>query len=156
VDGDGFLTITDRKKDLIKTSGGKFVAPTELEARIKAACPLVSQALVHGDRRSFVSALLTLDPEAARRWASGNGLEERDPAALSRLPELRTVLQRGLEKVNGAMPRYATVKKFVVLPGEFTEAAGELTASQKLKRKVIEQRYRDAIDGMYGGSSPLA
>jgi long-chain acyl-CoA synthetase len=156
VDGDGFLTITDRKKDLIKTSGGKFVAPSELETRIKAACPLVSQALVHGDRRSFVSALLTLDPEAARRWATGNGLEEREVAALSRLPELRTVVQRGLDKVNGGLPRYATVKKFVLLPAEFTEAAGEVTASQKLKRKVIEQRYRETIDGMYGGSAPLA
>jgi long-chain acyl-CoA synthetase len=154
VDGEGFLTITDRKKDLIKTSGGKFVAPAELEARIKVACPLVSQALVHGDRRSFVTALVTLDPEAARRWAAGNGLEERDPKALSRLPELRTVLQRGLDKVNAALPRYATVKKFVVLESEFTEAAGEVTASQKLKRKVIEGRYREAIDAMYGKNGP--
>jgi long-chain acyl-CoA synthetase len=150
VDGEGYLAITDRKKDLIKTSGGKYVAPAELESLIKTACPLVSQVLVHGDRRSFVSALVTLDPEAARKWAAVNGFDERDVAALSRRPELRAVLERGLDKVNAALPRFATVKKFRVLPAEFTEAAGELTASQKLKRKVIEARYRDELDGMYG------
>ena len=150
VDEQGFLTITDCKKDLIKTSGGKFVAPSEIEARIKANCPLVSHALVHGDRRSYVTALLTLDREAISRFASMNGLEERDLAALSRLAELKVVLQRGMDKVNSALPRYATVKKFTVLSIEFSEAAGELTASQKLKRKAIEQRYGEAIDAMYG------
>jgi long-chain acyl-CoA synthetase len=150
MDAQGFLTITDRKKDLIKTSGGKYVAPAELEARIKQACPLVSQVLVHGDRRSFVSALLTLDPEASGKWAAGNGLDARDPAALSRLPELQAVLQRGLDRVNAALPRFATVRKFTVLPGEFTEAAGEVTPSQKLRRKVIEARHREELDAMYG------
>ncbi|HET6438018.1 MAG TPA: long-chain fatty acid--CoA ligase [Anaeromyxobacter sp.] len=157
VDADGFLTITDRKKDLIKTSGGKFVAPADLESRIKIACPLVSQVLVVGDRRSFVSALLTLDPEATRRWAAGDGFEEKDLAALSRLPELRAVLQRGMDKVNAALPRFATVKRFRVLPAEFSEAAGELTPSQKLKRKVIEARYRSEIEAIYGeGRSAVA
>jgi long-chain acyl-CoA synthetase len=150
VDGEGYLTITDRKKDLIKTSGGKYVAPADLESRIKTACPLCSQVLVHGDRRSFVTALLTLDPEAARKWAAMNGFEDRDLAALSKLPELKAVLQRALEKVNAVLPRYATVKKFRVLPAEFTEAAGEITASQKLKRKVVEARYRAELDAMYG------
>ena len=152
VDGEGYLAITDRKKDLIKTSGGKYVAPAELESRIKTACPLLSQVLVHGDRRSFVTALVTLDPEAARKWAAANGLEDRDLAALSQLPELRAVLQRGFEKVNAALPRFATVKKFRVVPAEFTEAAGEVTASQKLKRKVIEARHREELDAMYGES----
>jgi long-chain acyl-CoA synthetase len=150
VDADGYLTLTDRKKDLIKTSGGKYVAPAELESRIKMACPLVSQVLVHGDRRSYVTALVTLDPEAVRTWAAGNGLDERDPAALSRLPELSAVVQRGLDKVNAALPRYATVKKFRILPAEFTEAAGEVTPSQKLKRRVIEERQRGVLDSMYG------
>jgi long-chain acyl-CoA synthetase len=150
IDADGFLTLTDRKKDLIKTSGGKYVAPAELESRIKMACPLVSQVLVHGDRRSYVTALVTLDPEAVRTWAAGNGLDERDPAALARLPELSAVVQRGLDKVNAALPRYATVKKFRILPAEFTEAAGEVTPSQKLKRRVIEERQRGVLDSMYG------
>ncbi len=156
VDGEGFLTITDRKKDLIKTSGGKYVAPAELESRLKTACPLASQVLVHGDRRSFVTALVTLDPEAARKWAAMNGLEDRDLAALSQLPELKAVLQRGFDKVNAVLPRFATVKKFRVLPAEFSEAAGEVTASQKLKRKVIEARYRAELDAMYGESPARA
>ncbi len=156
VDGDGYLTITDRKKDLIKTSGGKYIAPADLESRIKTACPLVSQVLVHGDRRSFVSALVTLDAEAARKWAGMNGFEGRDLAALSGLPELKAALQRGFDKVNAILPRYATIKKFRVLPAEFTEAAGEVTPSQKLKRRVIEGRYRQELDAMYGESPAQA
>jgi long-chain acyl-CoA synthetase len=150
VDAEGFLTITDRKKDLIKTSGGKYVAPAELEGRIKTACPIVSQVLVHGDRRNYVTALVTLDPEAARRWAAMNGLDDREPARLARLPEVEAVVKRCLDKVNATLPRYATVKKFRVLGAEWTEAAGELTASQKPKRKVIEERYRAELDSMYG------
>ncbi len=151
IDADGYLAITDRKKDLIKTSGGKYVAPAELEARIKLACPLVSQALVHGDRRSYVTALVTLDAEAARAWAASRAVEPGDLAALARLPALAAEIQRGLDQVNAALPRFATVKKFRVLPAEFTEAAGEVTPSQKLKRRAIEAKYRDVLDGMYGG-----
>ncbi len=101
-----------------------------------------------------MTALVPLDPEAARKWAAMNGFEDRDLAALAGLPELAAVLKRGLDKVNATLPRFATVKKFRVLPAEFTEAAGEVTASQKLKRKVIEARYREELDAMYGGSSP--
>jgi long-chain acyl-CoA synthetase len=151
IDAEGYLTLTDRKKDLIKTSGGKYVAPAELEGRLKTACPVLSQVLVHGDRRSYCTALVTLDPEAIRKWAAQGGLDERDPAALARLPEVEAVVRRCVEKVNATLPRYATVKKFRVLPGEWTEAAGELTASQKLKRRVIEERYRAELDAMYGG-----
>ncbi len=149
VDGEGFLTLTDRKKDLIKTSGGKYVAPTDLESRLKAASPLLSQVLVHGDRRNFVSALLTLDPEALARWAAANGRAGEDPAALSQHPDLRAALERVVDRVNGTLPRFAAVKRFTVLPREFSEAEGEVTPSQKLKRKVIEARHRDALDRMY-------
>jgi len=153
VDAEGYLTITDRKKDLIKTSGGKFVAPAELESRLKTACPLLSQVLVHGDRRSFVTALVTLDPEAARLWALGNGLAERDLPALAAHPEMRAAVKRGVDKVNAALPRYAMVKKFRVLAAEFSEAKGEVTPSQKLKRKVIEARYRRELEALYGEAS---
>jgi long-chain acyl-CoA synthetase len=150
VDADGYLTITDRKKDLIKTSGGKYVAPTDLESRIKTCCPVVSQVLVHGDRRNFVSALVTLDPEAARKGAAMNGHEPGDPAVLVGLPDLQAVVRRCIDKVNADLPRYAMVRKFRLLPAEFSEAAGEVTPSQKLKRKAIEARYRELLDGMYG------
>ncbi len=150
VDAKGFLSITDRKKDLIKTSGGKFVAPTELESRLKALSPFVSQALVHGDRRSYVTALVTLDREALGRWAAERGLGGIAPEELSRRADVRELVQGAMELLNAGLPRFATVKRFAVLPAEFTEAAGEVTPSQKLKRKVIEQRYREVLDAMYG------
>ena len=147
---DGYISITDRKKDLIKTSGGKFVSPTELEARLKALSPLVANVLVHGDRRNYVSALVTLDPEASRGWATRHGLAALGPEALAAHPLLRARIQRDVDKLNANLPRFATVKRFTVLPRDFSEAEGELTPSQKLKRKVVEQRYRTDLDAMYG------
>jgi long-chain acyl-CoA synthetase len=148
---DGFLSITDRKKDLIKTSGGKFVAPTEIEARLKALSPLVAHALVHGDRRNYISALLTLEPDAARAWAERRGLGAVAAQALATHPELRAQLQRDFDKLNETLPRFATVKRFTVLPRDFSEAEGELTASMKLRRKVVELRYKAVLDAMYHG-----
>jgi long-chain acyl-CoA synthetase len=152
VDAEGFLAITDRKKDLIKTSGGKYVAPTELESKLKATCPYVAQVLVHGDRRSFISALVTLDPEAVGRWAARNGLGGADPAALSRRPEVKALVQAAFDEMNSTLPRFAAVKRFTILPRELSEAEGEVTPSQKLKRKVIEARYAAELDAMYGGA----
>jgi long-chain acyl-CoA synthetase len=147
-DAEGFLTITDRKKDLIKTSGGKYVAPTEIEARLKALSPLLSQVVIHGDRRNYVTALLTLDPEQLRSWASQQG-KSGSAEELARAPELRAAVQRLLDALNAGLPRFATVKRFTILPREFTEAEGLVTPSQKLKRKAIEQRFRSELDGMY-------
>jgi long-chain acyl-CoA synthetase len=151
---DGFLSITDRKKDLIKTSGGKFIAPTEVEARLKALSPLVAHALVHGDRRNYISALLTLEPEAARAWAQRHGLAALSLAELAARPELVARLQRDVDKLNAHLPRFATLKRFTVLPRDFSEAEGELTASMKLRRKLVEQRYRPLLDAMYEGEAP--
>jgi long-chain acyl-CoA synthetase len=150
VDADGYLAITDRKKDLIKTSGGKYVAPAELESKLKALSPWISQVLVHGDRRNFVSALVTLDAAAVTGWASANGLAGKTPAELAREPAVRALVQLDLDKLNAALPRFATVKKFAILSREFLEAEGEVTPSQKLKRKVIEARFRAELDAMYG------
>lgn len=149
LDADGFLSITDRKKDLIKTSGGKYVAPTELESKLKALSTLVAQVLVHGDRRNYVTALVTLDPEAARKWAERSGLGGRSIAELARSPELAAAVQRDVDALNATLPRFATVKRFTVLPREFLEAEGEVTPSQKLKRKAIEKRYAAELDRMY-------
>jgi long-chain acyl-CoA synthetase len=155
VDADGFLTLTDRKKDLIKTSGGKYVAPQELEGRLKALSPLVSQVLVHGDRRSYVTALVTLDPAALSAWAAREGMGGRGAGALAGHPALRAELQRAFDLLNAGLPRFATVKKFTVLAAEFSEGAGEVTPSHKLKRKLIEQRYREALDALYGEPARL-
>ena len=151
VDEQGRLTITDRKKDLIKTSGGKYVAPTELEARLKAGCPYIAQALVHGDRRNYVTALVTLDPEGIGRWGTSQGIAGLTPARAAEHLAVRALVQKAVDDLNATLPRFATVKRFTILPQEFSEAAGEVTPSQKLKRKVIEQRHRAALDAMYPG-----
>jgi long-chain acyl-CoA synthetase len=149
VDADGFLAITDRKKDLIKTSGGKYIAPSELESRLKALSPYVSQALIHGDRRNYVTALVTLDPEAIRKWAAEHGQAALPPDELARAPGVKAIVQKAVDQLNASLPRFATVKRFTVLAREFAEAEGEVTPSQKLKRKAIEQRYRAELDAMY-------
>jgi long-chain acyl-CoA synthetase len=150
LDADGYLTITDRKKDLIKTSGGKYVAPQELEGRLKARSPLVSQVLIHGDRRNYVTALVTLDPTALSDWSRSHALDGRPAPELVAHPDLRAEVQRAVDALNATLPRFAAVKRFTLLPTEFTESAGEVTPSQKLKRKLIEQRYRAVLDAMYG------
>ncbi|HEU4385469.1 MAG TPA: long-chain fatty acid--CoA ligase [Anaeromyxobacteraceae bacterium] len=152
VDRDGFLAITDRKKDLIKTSGGKYVAPQELEGRLKALSPYVSQVVIHGDRRNYCTALVTLDPEGLASWATQNGLAGTPHSELTQRAEVRAVVQEAVNQLNTTLPRYATVKKFTVMLAEFTEKNGEVTPSQKLKRKVIEQRYRNVLDAMYAGA----
>ncbi len=149
LDEQGRLSITDRKKDLIKTSGGKYVAPSELEARLKAGCPYVSQVLIHGDRRNYVTALVTLDPEGIARWGATQGLEGLTPARAAEHLAARALVQRAVDDLNATLPRFATVKKFTILPREFSEAEGEVTPSQKLRRKVIEARHRAALDAMY-------
>jgi long-chain acyl-CoA synthetase len=149
VDQDGFLSITDRKKDLIKTSGGKYVAPTELESKLKALSPFIAQALVHGDRRNYVTALLTLDPDAIKKWATDHGLGAKSLAELARDRQVRELLQRHVDRLNAGLPRFASVRRFTILPRELSEAEGEVTPSQKLKRKAIEQRYRAELDAMY-------
>ncbi len=149
IDADGYLAITDRKKDLIKTSGGKYVAPTELESKLKAISPWISQVLVHGDRRNFVSALVTLDAAVMAGWAAVNGLAGKTPAELSGEPAVKALLQQDFDRLNATLPRFAAVKKFAILPREFLEAEGEVTPSQKLKRKVIEARYRAELDALY-------
>ena len=150
VDAEGFLRITDRKKDLIKTSGGKYVAPQTLEGKFKAVCPYVSQVLVHGNNRNFCSALVTLDEEATRKWAAANGGGQDKPwAELLAEPRLRTLVQGYVDELNGTLASYETVKKFVLLPQDFTVENGMLTASMKMKRKLIEQTHKATLDSLY-------
>jgi long-chain acyl-CoA synthetase len=148
VDADGYLSITDRKKDLIKTSGGKYVAPQELEGRLKALSPLVSQVLVHGDRRSYVTALVTLDPQELAALSRSRGFDGAQGELVARA-EVRAEVQRAVDALNATLPRYSSVKRFTVVAREWSEAEGEVTASQKLKRKLIEERHRGELDAMY-------
>ena len=153
-DGDGYLSITDRKKDLIKTSGGKYVAPQELEGRLRALSPWVSHAVVHGDRRNYCVALVTLDEEAVRKWARQNGLDGLSLPELSRHREVHALVQRAVADLNATLPRYATVKRFAILERDLSEKEGELTASQKVKRRVVEQRFRAVLDSLYPRGEP--
>lgn len=148
LDDNGYLRITDRKKELIKTSGGKYVAPATVEGRIKAASPYVSQVVVHGDRRKYVTALITLDPDAIARWAQGHELPA-DPAVLADTDDVRLLLQEALDRVNAQLARHETIKRFAVLGAEFTVDTGELTASLKVRRRVVEQRYAAVLDTLY-------
>jgi long-chain acyl-CoA synthetase len=153
IDAQGRLAITDRKKDLIKTSGGKYVAPTELEARLKALCPYLAQVLVHGDRRNYVTALATLDAEGIRRWGATQGVPDLTQARAAEHLAVKALVQKAVDELNATLPKFATVKRFTLLPREFSEAEGEVTPSQKLKRKVIERRFAAALDAMYPGAA---
>lgn len=152
LDSEGFLKITDRKKDLIKTSGGKYVAPQKLEGKLKALCPYLSQVLVHGNKRNFCSAVVTLDEEGIIPWANDNGLAGKTIAELGKEQKVIDMVQAAVDKLNADLARYETIKKFAILPKDFTVEGGELTASLKVKRKVVEKEYADVLDGFYEGS----
>ena len=144
------LRITDRKKDLFKTSGGKYVAPTALESQLKAVCPYVSQVVVHGHERQYVVAVVTLDEEAITGWAQDNGLGERSYAELTRAPEVEAMIGEHVARLNERLNRWETIKKWVLLDHDLTIESGELTPSMKVKRKVVERNYARELDALYG------
>lgn len=148
VDDDGYLRITGRKKELIKTSGGKYVAPAKVEGLIKSASPYVSNALVHGDRRKYCVALVTLDPDAVGHWAAEHGVEN-DVATVAQHPDMIAEINRAVEEANSSLASYESIKKVSILPAEFAVETGELTPSMKVKRKVVEERNVDVLDSMY-------
>jgi long-chain acyl-CoA synthetase len=152
IDDRGFLRITDRKKDLIKTSGGKYIAPQHIEGKIKATCPYVSQAIVHGDKRNFVTALLTVDEESIKKWAEGGPLAGKSYGEIAAAPETHALIQTFIDQVNTELAKYETIKKFELLPRDLTVEEGELTPSLKVKRKAVEKKYMELLDGMYKGA----
>jgi long-subunit acyl-CoA synthetase (AMP-forming) len=146
-DEDGYLKIVDRKKELIITAAGKNLSPANIEARLKQI-PLVSQAIAIGDKRKYVSALLTLDAEAAKAWASEHGVDG-DPESLAQNEELITAVQKGLDQANDELARVEQVKRFKILPVDWEPGGDELTPTMKLKRKPIVEKYADEIDSLY-------
>ncbi|MFI6481866.1 AMP-dependent synthetase/ligase [Nonomuraea sp. NPDC050663] len=152
LDEQGRLKITDRKKELIKTSGGKYVAPTHIEGKIKAACPYLSHVFVHGDKRNYCTALVTLDVDVVKPWAQAEGLPE-DPEQLREHERMRAEVQKAIDEVNAELPSFSTIKKFAILPADFTVETGELTASLKMKRKVVEDHHGQTLDAFYAESS---
>jgi long-chain acyl-CoA synthetase len=149
MDEDGFVTITDRKKDILVTAGGKNVAPQNLENDLKTS-RWISQALVVGDRRPYVSALVTLDEAEIRGWAEERGIATDDPARLAEDERVRELIQSVVDGVNADRSRYEQVKRFVILPRDFTMDAGEVTPTLKLKRRVVLEHFADSVERLYG------
>jgi long-chain acyl-CoA synthetase len=152
VDGDGYLSVTDRKKDLIKTSGGKYVAPTYIEGMFKALCPYVSQALVIGQARNYCTMLVTLDPDAIATWAAGGPLAGRQYAEIVGSAQARELVAAAVTELNGKLNRWETVKKFAILSRDLSIEDGELTPSLKVKRRVVEKSFAADIESLYEGS----
>ncbi|MDO7867191.1 AMP-dependent synthetase/ligase [Nocardioides jiangxiensis] len=151
LDADGHLRITDRKKDLFKTSGGKYVAPSSIESQFKAICPFVANMLVHGNERNFVSALITLDPDLIADWAKEHGLAGKSYAEIVTSDACQKMVQGYVDELNGRLNRWETIKKFVILDRDFSIEGGELTPSLKVKRKVVETNNKELIDSLYQG-----
>jgi long-subunit acyl-CoA synthetase (AMP-forming) len=148
LDEEGYLAITDRKKELLITSGGKNVGPQVIEAELQRIAP-VAQAVVVGDGRRYLAALLTLDPERLPAVAAAAGSPARDPEAAAACPRLRAALERELEAVNARLARFETIKRFAILPRPLSIDAGELTPTLKLRRRVIYRRYAAEIEALY-------
>jgi long-chain acyl-CoA synthetase len=153
IDGDGFLKITDRKKDLIKTSGGKYVAPTHIEGEFKAICPYVSQVVVIGQARNFVTMVLTLDPDVIKGMtAPGAPFEGKTYEQVVASPEMHAMIGASVKELNSRLNRWETVKKFTILPRDLSVETGELTPSMKIKRRAVETTFSPEIEKMYEGA----
>ena len=145
----GYLRITDRKKDLIKTSGGKYIAPQKVEGVLMAVCPYLSQVIVHADGRKYATALITLDPEAIEGWAKEEGLSYSSIAELARSQEVHDLIDGFIAQGNQELERWETIKKFEILATELSVDEGEVTPSLKVRRKAVEKKYADVLNSMY-------
>jgi long-chain acyl-CoA synthetase len=154
IDTEGFLSITDRKKDLIKTSGGKFIAPQPIENALKAN-PLIAQAAVIGDRRKFASVIVAPEFQLLEDWARANGVTVNSHVELVNAPKVRELYSGIIEELNKKLAHFETIKKILVVPDEFSIATGEITPTLKLKRRVIEAKYKERIDELYREPRPI-
>jgi long-chain acyl-CoA synthetase len=152
LDADGYLRITDRKKDLVKTSGGKFVAPSYIEGTFKAICPFTSQAVVIGQARNYCTMLISLDSDAITAWAAGGPLESKPYAEIVSSPQVHDMIEGYVQQLNTKLNRWETIKKFTVLPRDLTIEDGEITPSMKIKRRGVETNFAAEIDKMYEGT----
>jgi long-subunit acyl-CoA synthetase (AMP-forming) len=148
IDAKGFLQITDRKKDLLITAGGENIAPQVLEGHLKAI-PVVAQAVVIGDRKKFLSALVTLDPDRVKTEAEAAGSPAKSPEEAARCDKFRRHLDKQINEMNGRLARVQAIKKFVILPADLSIEGGELTPTLKVKRKVVNEKYKREIESMY-------
>jgi long-chain acyl-CoA synthetase len=148
IDEDGYVFITGRKKDIIITAGGKNITPANLENGLKQS-RYISQAVMHGDKRPYPVALVTLDPEEIGPWAQQQGIEDTDPAALAADERVHALVQSELDRVNASYAQVEQIKRFVILDHDFSQETGELTPSLKVKRNVIHEKYAALFDSLY-------
>ncbi len=148
VDADGYLTITDRKKDIIITAGGKNISPSEIENRLKVS-PFVQEVIVVGDRRKYLTALVAVDPEMVGNWCTREGLSFTTLDDLTKKPEVVALVQGVVDEANAELAQVETIKQFTLLSKELDHGDGEVTATQKVKRAAIARDYADVIEAMY-------
>ena len=148
IDEEGYLSIVGRKKELIVTAGGKNVAPAVLEDRLRSH-PLISQCMVVGDNKPFIAALITIDPDAIKPWAVANKKEGASIADLAKDPTLQAVIQTAVDETNKAVSRAESIRKFTILPVDFTIPGGQLTAKLSVKRHVVSQQFAREIDELF-------
>ena len=151
LDAEGFLRITDRKKDMFKTSQGKYVAPSAISAQFKGICPFASEIIVYGEGKPYCVALVSLDGDGLKEWAAANGLGEKSFSEVARDPKLSDAVSGYVDELNKHLNRWEQVKKFAIIDRELTVESGDLTPSLKLKRKVVVDNFHDRIDGLYVG-----
>jgi long-chain acyl-CoA synthetase len=150
IDSRGHIRITDRKKDIIVTGGGKNVAPQNIENAFKTRCPLASQIVVLGDKRPYLVALVTLNEESMADWARDKGIRHDSMAELAKKPEVEAVIQKHVDELNSELPSYETIKRFAILERDFDQESGELTPTLKVKRKAVSEKFSDRIEKLYG------
>ncbi len=148
IDEEGFLMITDRKKDLLITAGGKNVAPQNIENLMKTS-PYISQFMAYGDGKPYLTGLVTLDQEEILKWAKSHGIEETDFRTLCAHPKVRELIAAVIEEKNRELARYEQIKDFRIVPEEFSQADGTLTATLKVRRRDVVKRYQDLLEEMY-------
>lgn len=148
-DGDGFLTITGRIKDMFKTSGGKYIVPTAIEAKFVALCPYASQFLVFGEARNFCVALIALDPDVLAGWAADHGMSDARYQELVKSQQVHDLVDEYVRQLNGELNRWETIKKWALLDHDLSVERGELTPSLKVKRSAIAEHYKPIIDALY-------
>jgi long-chain acyl-CoA synthetase len=155
IDDEGFVKITDRKKDLMKTSNGKYVAPQKVENAIMANNPYAAQAVAIAEGRKFTSALIVMDADSLASWANHHGYPDASYAELTQLPEIRHSVDRFIRRTNSKLEHWEKVTKYVILPRELSLEAGELTPSLKVRRAVVLDHFADDVEEMYADDSKI-
>ena len=151
IDDEGYVKIVDRKKEIIINAAGKNMSPANIEQKLKAASPLIGQAIAIGDRRSYNVALLVLDPDNGAAWAKEHGVTDASATALAEHPDVRAAIADAVERANARMARVEQIKRYQIVPTDWEPGGDELTPTSKLKRKPIAEKYAAEIEALYAG-----